>query len=132
MNWEGCGRKRSWPNLRYSLRICLEGLRKITNNFNQDIRSRGPGFKSSLPEYEVKWMTRLVRRLVMAVPWLRWLVTGLSPRRPGFAPGSIHVGFAVDKVALGHVSLRVLRFSPVSIIPPSLSTLISSGECIIC
>jgi hypothetical protein len=23
------------------------------------------------------------------VPWLRLLVTGLSPRRPGFVPGSI-------------------------------------------
>jgi hypothetical protein len=38
-----------------------------------------------------------------AVPWLRSLVAGLSPRRPGFAPGSIHVGFVVDKVALGQV-----------------------------
>jgi hypothetical protein len=32
-----------------------------------------------------------------AVPWLKWLVAGLSPQRPGFAPGSIHVGFAVEK-----------------------------------
>jgi hypothetical protein len=38
----------------------------------------------------------------MAVPWLRSLVAGLSPRRPGFEPGSIHVGF-VDKVALEQV-----------------------------
>jgi hypothetical protein len=44
-----------------------------------------------------------------AVPWLRSLVAGLSPRRPGL----IHVGFVVDKVALGQVFLRVLRFSPV-------------------
>jgi hypothetical protein len=36
-----------------------------------------------------------------AVPWLRLLVAGLSPWRPG----SIHVGFAVDKVALGQVFL---------------------------
>jgi hypothetical protein len=28
------------------------------------------------------------------------------------------VGFVVDKVALGQVSLRVFRFSPVNIIPP--------------
>jgi hypothetical protein len=28
------------------------------------------------------------------------------------------VGFVVDKVALGQVFLRVLRFSPVNIIPP--------------
>jgi hypothetical protein len=38
-----------------------------------------------------------------AAPWLRWLATGLSPRRAGFAPGSIHVVFVVDDVALGHV-----------------------------
>jgi hypothetical protein len=30
------------------------------------------------------------------------------------------VGFVVDKVALGQVFLRVLQFSPVSIIPPLL------------
>jgi hypothetical protein len=42
------------------------------------------------------------------------------------------VGFVVDKVALGQVFLRVLRFSPVDIIPPSLSKLMSSGECVIC
>jgi hypothetical protein len=47
-------------------------------------------------------------------------------------PGSIHVGFVVDKVALGQVFLQVLRFSPVNIIPPSFSKLISSGECVIC
>jgi hypothetical protein len=28
MNWKECGRKRSWPNLRYYSNICLEGLRK--------------------------------------------------------------------------------------------------------
>jgi hypothetical protein len=48
-------------------------------------------------------------------PWLRSLVTGLSPQRPGFASGAIHVGFVMDKVALGQVFLRVLRFSPVNI-----------------
>jgi hypothetical protein len=67
-----------------------------------------------------------------AEPWLRSLAAGLSPRRSGFAPGSIHVGFVVDKVALGQVFPRVLHFSPVNIIPPSLSKLISSGECVIC
>jgi hypothetical protein len=41
-------------------------------------------------------------------------------RRPltaeaGFVPESIHVEFLVDKVALGQVFLRVLRFSPVHI-----------------
>jgi hypothetical protein len=47
-------------------------------------------------------------------------------------PGSIHVGFVVDKVVLVQVFLRVLQFSPVSIIPPSFSILISFGGRTIC
>jgi hypothetical protein len=48
-----------------------------------------------------------------AIPWLRRLVAGLPLRRPGFDPGSVHVGF----VALGQIFPRVLRFSSVNIIP---------------
>jgi hypothetical protein len=59
-------------------------------------------------------------RLYRAVPWLRRLFTGLSPLRAGFDPGSVHVGFVVDKVALGQVFSRVLRVFPVSFIPPVL------------
>jgi hypothetical protein len=54
------------------------------------------------------------------VLWLRRLVAGLSPRRLGFDPGSVHVGFVVDKVVLGQVFPRVLRFSPVNFIPSVL------------
>jgi hypothetical protein len=50
----------------------------------------------------------------MVVRWLRRLVAGLSLRRPGFDPGSVHVGFVVDKVVLGQVFLRVVGF-PLSI-----------------
>ena len=57
---------------------------------------------------------------MQAVPWLRRLVAGLSPRRPGFDLGSVHVGFVVDKVALGQIFPRILRFSPVNLIPPVL------------
>jgi hypothetical protein len=35
------------------------------------------------------------------VPLLRQLVARLLRRRPVFDPGSVHVGFVVDKVALG-------------------------------
>jgi hypothetical protein len=35
-------------------------------------------------------------------------VAGLLPRGPGFAPGSVYVGFVVGELALGQVSLRVL------------------------
>ena len=58
----------------------------------------------------------------VAVPCLRLLVAGLSPRSPGFDPRSDHVGFMMDEVALPQPFLSVLRFSPVSIIPPMLHT----------
>jgi hypothetical protein len=59
------------------------------------------------------------------MPWLQRLVAGLPPWRPEFAPGSVHVGFVVDKAAVGQVFLRVLRFSHANIIPPLLHTHLS-------
>jgi hypothetical protein len=41
----------------------------------------------------------------------------LSPRWPGFYPRLVDVGFMVNGVTLGHVSLLVLSFSTVGIIP---------------
>jgi hypothetical protein len=41
----------------------------------------------------------------------------LNMRSSGFARRSIHVGFAVDKVALGQDFSQVLRFYLVNIIP---------------
>jgi hypothetical protein len=38
------------------------------------------------------------------------LVAGLSPRRTGFDPRSVHVGFVVDKVALGQVFPEYFSF----------------------
>jgi hypothetical protein len=35
MNNKGCGRKRSWPNLRYYPEIFLKGLRKTTINIRR-------------------------------------------------------------------------------------------------
>lgn len=35
-----------------------------------------------------------------ALPKLRWLVVGLSTRKPSFVPGSFHARCAVDKVVL--------------------------------
>jgi hypothetical protein len=49
-----------------------------------------------------------------AVPWLRRLVVGLQPRRPGFDPGSVHVGFVMDKVTLGQVFPQYFGF-PLSV-----------------
>ena len=57
---------------------------------------------------------------ISSVPCLRWLVAGLSLRRRGFNPGSVQGGFVMDKVALGQIFPRLLRFSPVSFILPVL------------
>jgi hypothetical protein len=54
--------------------------------------------------------------------WLRWLVAGLSPERPRFELSSVHVGFVMDKVSLGQVSLQVIQLSPVNIIPAWIHT----------
>jgi hypothetical protein len=49
--------------------------------------------------------------LKWAVPWLRQLVTALSPWRTRFNPRPVHVIFKVVRMAMGQVSLQVLRFS---------------------
>jgi hypothetical protein len=61
--------------------------------------------------------TKIFKR---TVPRLRKLVAGPSPWRPDFDCGPVHVGFVVDKVALGQGFPRVLRFSPLNFIPPVL------------
>jgi len=52
------------------------------------------------------------RALSFAVSWLRRLVAGLSPRRPGFNPTTDNVGFVVDKVTVAGVFVRVLWSFP--------------------
>jgi hypothetical protein len=47
----------------------------------------------------------------------RDFVAGLPQRRPRFDPESVHVGFGVDKVALGQVFPKYFGFFPVSFIP---------------
>jgi hypothetical protein len=44
------------------------------------------------------------------VPQLRRLVAGFPKRRPGFEPRSRHVGFVVNKVALGQVFSEYFGF----------------------
>jgi hypothetical protein len=45
----------------------------------------------------------------MAMPQLKRLVAGSPPRRPGFVSGQ-HVGFVVDKAALGQVFSQYFGF----------------------
>ena len=50
---------------------------------------------------------------------LRGIVAGLSLLSSRFDLRSVHLGFVVNKVALGQVFLRVLGFFPVGIMPQS-------------
>jgi hypothetical protein len=50
------------------------------------------------------------KKLQGATPQLRRLVAGLPQRRPGFEPRTGHVGFVVDKVALGQVFSEYFGF----------------------
>ena len=63
------------------------------------------------------------------IPWravAEAVFAGLSQRRLGFDPGSVHVMCVCVcvrvRVELGQVFLGVIRFSPVSMIPPMLRT----------
>jgi hypothetical protein len=49
--------------------------------------------------------------------WLRWLVAGLLLWRSGFFPRPVHMRFVVDKVALGQVSVYMIKFCPIIIQP---------------
>jgi hypothetical protein len=48
---------------------------------------------------------------MLVMPWLRWLVTGLSWWTPGFSTWSDHLGFVVDKVTLETSFVYRLQFS---------------------
>jgi hypothetical protein len=49
-----------------------------------------------------------------AVPYFKAVSTVFEMRRPRFAPLTVHIICQLNEVLLVHVSLRVLRFSPVS------------------
>jgi hypothetical protein len=56
------------------------------------------------PDTSVEFQ-KTVRRYIpeAAAPYLKRLAAGFPPRWPGFKRGNGHVGFVVDKVALGQV-----------------------------
>jgi hypothetical protein len=62
MNRKECGRKQSWPNLRYYPGICLGGLRKTTKKFSQDSRSPGSDLNTGPPLHEAGMLTSRQRR----------------------------------------------------------------------
>jgi hypothetical protein len=59
--------------------------------------------------------------------WVRQLVAGLLPRRPGFDHGSVNVKFVMDKVELGQIFLPVLTVLFLSISPRVAHTHVHVG-----
>lgn len=57
----------------------------------------------------------ILRSVSEPIPWIIWLVAGLSPRRFVFGSRLLGAVFIVDKVALRSVFLPILRVSPVII-----------------
>ena len=62
-------------------------------------------------------VSRISPRILMisgevVMPWFMRLVADPSWRSPGIDPSPVNVGFMVDKITLGQVSLWLLRFSP--------------------
>jgi hypothetical protein len=57
----GYGGKRPWPNLRYYLGICVEGLRQTTEKLIQASRSPGRDLNPGCPEYEAGVLTARLR-----------------------------------------------------------------------
>jgi hypothetical protein len=65
--------------------------------------------------------------IIMTVPYIRWLVAGFPPRRPGFYHKSSNMGFVVDKVALWQVFSQYFGFPCQFSFHQLLHTHLSSG-----
>jgi hypothetical protein len=119
-NWEECGRRRSWPNLRYYPVICLKGLRKTTKILTQDNRSPCRHLNLGLPKYEPGVLTTRLRRSVCVntcacLSWSRkW---GVSTR----LETDRCVSCSTKVTVLGSAAVHLHRCWTVS---PKLSTLL--------
>jgi hypothetical protein len=58
-----------------------------------------------------KWENYISSYVLLALPWLGQLVTGLSSQRSGYDPLPV-MAFRVDEVALRKVFCRVVEFTP--------------------
>jgi hypothetical protein len=132
---------RPWNNLSYYPQVPWWDGRKSWKILNQDSRSPFRDLTMGCPEYEMltteprfsvccnfwtvkynddkyikncfNWIV-FMKRGQLAAPYLKRLVAGFPPRRPG----SSHVGFVVDKVGAGAGFRRALQFSLPIFIPP--------------
>ena len=57
---------------------------------------------------------------IRTLQWIRRLFAGLLLQNPVFETRLVDLGFVVDNVALERISHRLIRFPPISIVPPLL------------
>jgi hypothetical protein len=69
MNWNGCGRRRSWPNLRYYPSICLEGPKKTTRNLSGEPVS-GPRFQPGTSRIQIRSFNHSTKKSGVSEVWL--------------------------------------------------------------
>jgi len=69
------------------------------------------------------YWTHSVNSSVADLP-CHYLCASLSRMKSGLSPRSVCVGFAVGEVTLGEISLLVILFSAVSVMPLTLSKFI--------
>lgn len=84
--------------LRMSVASNLSTLHDIPKEQRSHL-NKGGILKVPRTDFSVVYMNRY-----SAIPWLRWLVTDLSPQRPRFKAWSVYMESAVNWVPMGHVS----------------------------
>ena len=98
---------RNWHNMAW-VTFCVYLSRIVT----LDCRERTP---RGLLYYRYCLLTVLLHKLAMQ--WLKWLIASLWVSRPWFDPRTVHVGFMVDILAQGQVSICLVWLYVFSIFP---------------
>jgi hypothetical protein len=85
-----------------------------SNTLTSDLTAHSSKVIMSLTQYNSTAADTQSKSLYLdplkAAPYLKRLVAGFPPRRPGLKPGSSHVGSVVGKVALGQVFSEYFGF----------------------
>jgi hypothetical protein len=83
INRKGCDRKWSWPNLRYYLGICLQGLRKAMKRLYQESQSPSQDLNPRPSEYEAGVLiprplslVRFTWRILFTFEWGEMIMDG--------------------------------------------------------
>jgi hypothetical protein len=90
-----------------TIHVLLAWKLDVVSHRNENVRNSRPNLLSFINNNEQNNFHKLI---VTHQIWMAVLVAGFPSRRPGFGPGSGHVGFEVDNVALSQVFSEYFRF----------------------